>query len=525
MTDSQANPEGTIEEKSSKFEVFLKNFEGQTCGEEKLKCSIDFMKEALSQEKEPNFKGFWEARKLCLSVFKENLNPVARSKLWGDFVELSSEARRLKSILDEQANFAIEQLELAIKSLENDIEKYGESLASFSEIEFPEQGKFLKHKQSDYSSLQKELNLLNTFAAKINALRKELIKTDMRVRFKSKFFKSLSVSGDKIFPKRNEIIKKVSTKFSDDVIEFVKTHFSSEMPSLPAYVLREEIKSLQNVAKILTLNTKAFTETRLKLSECWDKLKALDEEKKKEFLEKKKATRENFENVEQLIRKFLEECQSGLSLSLAESKSSEILEHMKTVELQSLEVKKLKKDLKDALNIIIEKDKAEKSLKEKKAQEELEIKRQKIEQIKSKIIQLVEDEEKYDSDGLTKEKELIANEIEALPLSKIEKQLLERSLKPLKDAINDKKEKAILDLSDDQIETLGKLKEALAERLQRRSEIKQQIENYRKTIGGSGLDFEKAMLHGELMEQEKKSLDKINFAIEEIEEKIAKFER
>lgn len=526
MADSQAKTEETVEkeEKSSSFEMFLKSLESQTTSEEKLKFSIDFMRESLSQEKDPNFKGFWEARRVCLPIFKENLNPIARSKLWNDFVELSSEARRLKTILDEQSSFAIEQLELAIGSLEKDIEKYSENLSGFADIEFPETCKFLKHKENDYNVLQKELNLLNTFAAKVNALRKEVLKTDMRVRFKSKFFKSLSVCGDKVFPKRNDIIKNVSSKFIDDVGEFVKMHFSSNQ-TLPSYILREEIKNLQNIAKILTLNTKAFTETRLKLSECWDKLKAVEDEKKKEFLEKKKATKENFEGTLVQIQEFAENCKKGLSLKEAEAKSNEILEYMKTIELQGVEVKKLKKDLKDALNIVLEKENEEKNNKEKKVQEELEAKRQKIEAIKAKIKNLIDDEAKYDIDNFIKEKELISKDIEGISLNKIEKQLLERSLKPLKDIINDKKEKALLDLSEDQMEALGKLKEILVQRLQRRNEIRDQLESYRRTIGGSGLDFEKAILHGELMDQEKERLDKINSSIEEIEEKIAKLER
>ncbi len=526
MTESLERTEETLEkeEKLSSFEIFLKNFEKLATFEEKLKASIDFMREAISQERDPNFKGFWEVRRIALPVFKESLNPIARSKLWNDFIELTSEAKRLKAILDEQATFAIEQLELAINSLEKDIETYSERLADYSDIEFPESCKFLKPKQNEYNTLQKELNLLNTFAVKINALRKEILKTDMRVRFKSKFFKSLSTCGDKVFPKRNDIIKNVSSKFVEDVSEFVKIHFSSPEPSLPPYILRDEIKNLQNIAKILTLNTKAFTDTRLKLSECWDKLKVHDEAKKKEFLEKKKFTKENFENVLVKIKQFSENCQNGISLKEAEEQSDEILQFMRTVELQSMEVKKLKKDLKDILNVIIEKQKEEKNSKEKKIQEELEAKRQKVESLKGKIKKLIDEEAKYDIDAFAKEKEDILKEIEELNLNKIEKQLLERSLKPLKDIINEKKEKALLDLSEDEMEALSKLKEVLGQRIQRRNEIRDQLESYRKAIGGSGFDFEKAILHRELIDQEKERFDKINSSIEEIEEKIAELE-
>lgn len=64
----------------------------------------------------------------------------------------------------------------------------------------------------------------------------------------------------------------------------------------------------------------------------------------------------------------------------------------------------------------------------------------------------------------------------------------------------------------------------MQQRKERRQEIKQQLEIYRKALGGSNLDFEKAMHYQELVQQEKERLDKANAAIEEIEQKIAELE-
>src|ERR1700733_14369049 len=75
------------------------------------------------------------------------------------------------------------------------------------------QAKTLEEKADFYTSLQAEINILNTQAARINSLRKELIKTEMRVRKKNKFFQRLSAAGDKVFPRRKELIQDVSHQF------------------------------------------------------------------------------------------------------------------------------------------------------------------------------------------------------------------------------------------------------------------------------------------------------------------------
>ena len=79
-------------------------------------------------------------------------------------------------------------------------------------------------------------------------------------------------------------------------------------------------------------------------------------------------------------------------------------------------------------------------------------------------------------------------------------------------------------MSDDEKKTLENLKTVLKQKKDRRQEIKQQLESYRKSLGGSGLDFEKAMQIQELVEQEKERLEKANAGIQEIEQKIAELE-
>ena len=90
--------------------------------------------------------------------------------------------------------------------------------------------------------------------------------------------------------------------------------------------------------------------------------------------------------------------------------------------------------------------------------------------------------------------------------------------------IADKKEHSLLNLSEDDKKTLENLRVVLLQKKQRRQEVKEQLESYRKALGSSSLDFEKAMQVRELVEQEKERLDKANSAIQEIEQKIAELE-
>ena len=50
-----------------------------------------------------------------------------------------------------------------------------------------------------------------------------------------------------------------------------------------------------------------------------------------------------------------------------------------------------------------------------------------------------------------------------------------------------------------------------------------QIEDYRKALGGSNLNFEKAMLYREMMEEEKERLKGAEKDIGEVEQKIEQF--
>jgi DNA repair exonuclease SbcCD ATPase subunit len=494
-------------------------------GEDKIQKCLAVMRTALS-DKAVRFKDYWEAKRLCLPMFKENLAAPVRSTLWAQYIEISTEARHLKETLDEQSAFAMEQIDLAIQAIEADLEKIPELIEQTSHWTLPDQCETLRPKKELYTTLQRELDLLNTLASRVNSFRKEVIRTEMRIRFKNKFFDRLSKAGDKIFPKRKELIRQISTEFLNDVKAFTAKYCSSEIQKdLPIFTLRDEIKFLQILAKEMTLDTHAFTETRLELSKCWDFLRECDKERKKEMTEKRESFKKNVELIMDKIKPLAERCQAEtFTMDEAMKQSSDILSFMKTIDLGRDEVHFLKDEIAKARTPVYERERKVQQAREKEIEESQRQRRDKIEDFKRRLQETCDQVSEKSVEELLSLKDELSKQLAVLTATHAEKELLEHSLKELRDRIIDKKEKAIASLSDEERNSLQHLKQMLEEWKAQKQEIRTQLETYRKALAGSGFDFEKAMRYRGLMDEEKVRLDKANNAIEEIETKIEELE-
>lgn len=492
--------------------------------ESKLQCVISFMESSLAQEGSPHFKSFWDSRTLCIALFKEPIPAQVRASLWEKYSALSKEARRLKELLNEQSAFAEEQIEIAIKALETDIAKI-ENLESAPAQTFQSTSSYLKNKIGHYHQLQHQLNFLNAGASRITALRKELIKTEMRARKKNKFFQELSSAGDRIFPKRKELIKTLSDLFVSDIDLFVKEYFENNSFTESLYDLREEIKVLQNLAKELTLNAHAFNHTRLRLSECWDKLKEADKARKHQRLEQKKLHHQNLQAVQEKIKDLSQQIQDGkVNHSNADPLFNDIQSFMKKVELGREEVQQLREELKIARKPILEQMAKEEEAKQNYEKERNRQKQQKLTELQAEITNLMDSAEAQTLETLIANRDALTEKINASGLSKLEKQELERQFKGLRNVIADKKEHNLTSLSSLDRQNLQQLQDTLQKSLEHRNEVKENVDQLRKACGTSGLDFEKAMDFQSQLFEEKARLEKINLAIEELEDKIASFE-
>lgn len=502
------------------FDALMKKIASEENVDEKLRLAVDNMEIYLSQGGTPLFKYFWELRKLCLDFFKEAISPSARALLWPKYSNLSKEARRLKEIFDEQSAFAVEQIDMAVSALESEITNFEASVSAQPDVDFPFKSKFFEKRQDIYKDIQKRLTLLNAYAARINNLRKELMKTDMRIKHKNKFFQRLSSAGDQVFPVRKELIKKISDRFLSDVETFLAANFSGDHISAPVFYLREEIKTMQSIAKLLTLNTHSFTSTRLRLSEAWDKLKVVDKERKKEFAEKKDVFLQNKadveEKIEALMKKFNEE---GLSTGAALKEMESIQAFMRKVELGRDEVKILKDRLNEVRELIQGKKNAEEDARLKEEREKLRLKKEKLVTVKQEIDAALAGADSFSAESISaKQAELVEKVSHLKDVTARERQELERSLRQLKDLCNAKQEEALLSLSDDDQQALKNLREVLEQRRIRRKAMKEQYDTLRKS--SSGLNLEQAMLHNDQVNAEKERLDQADIGIGEIERKI-----
>ncbi|NGX57367.1 MAG: hypothetical protein K940chlam3_00258 [Chlamydiae bacterium] len=505
--------------KKGVFDTFLEDLEGQDTPENKISFILQFMDISISQGGSPSFKNFWEARKLCLSLFKEeNLSYVVRTHLWGKYVELSKEAHRLKEVLDEQSAFAAEQIKLAIESLEEDLGKMSEPLKYAPELKFDSCAKFIAEDEGHYIKVQRELALLNAFASRINALRKELIKTDMRIRFKNTFFQRLSLAGDKVFPRRKELIKEISQRFIVDIDQFIEENFSSSHFQQPLYFLRDEIKSLQSMAKVLTLNTQAFNQTRMKLSECWDKIKKVEKERKKDRAKMHASFKENVAQVEPKIQE-LEAKYAAQELNDAQVKASikEIQDFMRSIKLGRDDVKKLKERLHKisaqqvSMASAVEKERTER---QRKVEEE---RQAAFAKVFSELELLIKDINGQPMEKVVSERDRLIEEFDQLSLTKWESHDIKQQFKVFEDKLSKMK---IDNLSTNEREAYDQLQTLFEECQKRRKDIREQLEDYRKASGSSGLDFEQALKQSELQEHEKGRLADVDAEIAEIEKRI-----
>ena len=493
---------------SEAYKAFKESFEKEKEVEEKIAKALEFMKIVLSEVEKGSLKDFWDAKKLVGPLFKEKMNPIKRNHLWNQYAELGDEARRLKEIKDEQAAFSIEQIELAIEALEADIGHYDRLIEQIRHLDFPKGLKSLSLNKEEYSGIQRELQLLKTLISRLDSLRKEILSIDMRISHKNKILKRLSKLGDEVFPKRKELIKKVSESFIADVNAFVKNRFPEGDAKFgaPYYVIRDEIKSFQEFAKLLTLNTQSFTKTRKALSECWDKIKEKEKERRVEMGERFEVQKKNFDVLIPKVEAFEAFCSKKENQERGKvlEQSNTLQDEMKEVTLSHDQVKILKDRIQKARSGAL--DKVQKKVEEKKNAAKKE-----INDLKMQVEQLIKNESSTPLEDLEKEESELKEVYKKLKLSLMEIHLFEREFADLRSFIFNKKESVI---STEELEDFYEERSAHVE------VIKKQVEEYRKEMGGSNLDFEKAMTYRELYDSAKIHLDSEMEALENLEEKL-----
>lgn len=524
--ETEPTPSSKPEASSSAPHVSLKDMlaaiEEQPDPEAKLTVAIAFMERAMSQKQSPDFRTFYALRKICQDLFRGSIAAGLRQKLWSRYSELQDEARRLKQIVDEESNFAVEQIEIAVKGLEEQLAQFPKLLSQAPDLPFTATAKALQETFAQYVTMQKELQLLSACAARIHSLRKELMQTPMRIGQKNRFFQRLSLAGDSVFPRRKELMHLMSTQFLSDVTTFSKQLQAKENLSEMVFFLREEVKAFQHYAKLFTLSPKTFNLVRTELGACWEKLREAEKQHRKERAQIRTVSLGNVQKIETELAEAESAFAAGtLTVDAGKQKVDEWFASMRTLEFEKEALRRLQGKLRgfrekllDTLRSAEEVRKREQKLQEQK-------KRAAFLALCEQFDRLNQDTSGFTSETLSKEYTALSAQVEQAKVERAEKLDLERRLRSVRDLIAEKKAQELLALPQETREVAEQLHALLESHLQQRNRIRTQIEEYRGKQSLSGHGFAEALLLREQIDEEKQRLARLDAVIEEIALKLA----
>lgn len=469
-------------------------FSSSEKNEEKIEKLLDFMRDCLSQEDAPLFKEFWEARKVAIPLYKEVPSSYARSTLWQQLVDLTQQAKRIREILDEKSAFHVEQIEIAIKAIDEEVKNFDKIL---SELDVPVFSSEAIKKNEEYVALQKRLDLLTAFASRLASLRKEILATDMRMRKKNALLKEIASLQDQIIPQRKELMKEVSKLYEKDVDAFASRYFQEDkVIGLPFFKLKEEIKAFQADGKRLTLTPDAFSHTRTTLSKCWDQIKEISLERKKEKVKIQEKEEGSLKECDAKIAEIEKALQEELPLQEVEQKTQHFLSWLKAQNLSRDSIRRYSKKI-DVIKKEINRRKESIFTEEK----------EKLLTLQNKIL-----EAKSSKENLAEKKDSLSKELAAITLGDEEKEKAFLLLRQLEDLVQAQEEDKKLQENPGQIENI------LQQKRDRASSIKQHIDELKKKVSTSNLDFAKAMVLREMIDSEKERLATLHEQIESLEE-------
>lgn len=499
--------------------------------EEKILFALEQMGALLKgADQNSDLKLFWNVRKFCLPLFQQLEDPVQRANLWGRYTELTREGRHIKTLQDEEGAFLVGQIELAISCLESGVqgffsktEKEEISEEDRAALEIPS----LSAHKDFYLSTHADLRWLGSFSSQIINLRKELMNISMRMRLKSQFFQKLSVLGNKVFPRRKELTEKVSELFAQDVEAFVERYFSRasrESLKKSVFFLRKEIKRLQQAAKYLSISSGVFSSTRLGLSQCWDQLKGLEKEIRQEQSRLAATSAENMKEVQGRLDQVEVLLQENEEVHKIRKEIEAISKHIRGISLVHDDVVLLKGRIQTLLGEVREREAViEKEMKELQA---------KAERARAEAIQALENEVQSFCDQCNEgdlpegakercqELKEAVQKMAYLPYAK--KVALDNQINAAQRSILARLEEQMLACPDAKEKVLN-MRQVLEQRMLRRKELKAKFECDKKLLGGSGLDFDRALQYSAMVEEDRKALEELDAAIIELKRQIQQF--
>lgn len=449
---------------------FIKELVAVEAIDEKIEKMLGYMKLQLSHGEIHPLSRFWKMRKFCLDHFKSSIPVSKRVALWKDYCQVIDEIVKLKEIIDEKSSFDCEQIEQALASIDAGLEKMDQLVLQESDILIPK-CYCLQKNAPIYKDTQKELNIYTSYAKQLNGLKKEILALDISFKLKQQILDRIYALSDKVFPAKRDLLNLMSKTYSEDVRTFVKNNFASEELKYPAFQLKEQIKQLQNFAKVISLNVEAFSATREMLSECWDKVKVYEKEQKKVKEEKK----------QELVETAATHAAPVEEKAPSKKKSNAL---KSDVENQK-EFKSQRKETSERAPFESTSRKQESSSKADADPY--------YQQLQSEALQINENVKYWDYQTIDSKLKNLLNHCDLNKLSDTHRLKFERMIFSVKEALAHK-------LSDEINERIDI--EEISEQIQNfRMLLKNDIELYRKTLSQSNQSIEKAIVFNELLVQ------------------------
>lgn len=483
----------------------------------RVRLCIVVMRQSLSKPNYPAFVLFWEAKKSALDSFKEISTPTVRSALWEEYIELTKEARRLSDLLQEQNAFSLEQIHLAVQVLEKDLEEEANKISSMDRITFPKEASILLDRETIYNNNQLQLNFIHAMASRIQTIRKELISIPTSMKHKGKLLQRLSSLGDQIFPRRKKMIQEMSALFYEDVQRFISKYFEtkttvSKEKSPPLYLLKEEIKAFQKMAKVFSISSECFFSTRKLLGKCFDTIKQKEKERRLGYQEKKQKTQQAFESIYQEIQNFGKWITlDTFSKKTYSDKLKELIENMERVPFVHEQVKILRGELEK------QKQLAEDKHFQKDSCSSSATKRDEVAAFLRECHAAIEKANAISIQELVDLREDVIRKSLTMKFNLEEEIQYQLFLIELQIATTVKQEEACWQIEDTR-EKVQKLTDHLHVTFACKEEVKLQVESLRKLNSSSGLNFQQALLCRDCIQKARDYIEKINDSIEKLEE-------
>lgn len=495
--------------------------------EEILNVSIGFMRSCLQEIPISDLRQFWEVRQFCFPLFKQITNRKSRAELWGCYMELTRQGRQLRSAVEEESVFALEQIQLAVQDVSNQIQELfrADQITLPMDFVIPEIPQALKEKKEILIEKQAILHLLHLFGMRIQSLRQELILTPARMKAKQGLFQSLSSLGDQVFPLKKKIVGEVNEIFKHEIDRFAAHHFSpsaltSDRLKRQFFFLRNEIKQLQNLAKFFSLEPLVFSETRSLLSSCWDSLKGMEKTIRKDLIENKQTSSQNKQKYDDLIAQFSKQLEQGmLSRADAESRWNAIKKEAHQSQLLRSDLRLILQDLdrtRKEVDLLIQKEdiaqKEESQRVQQKKQEEVHRFLAQMDHIAEGIRQ-----SKRAADEDYQKIESLVHQLEQLPVVLEERS---RIIDHCKNVQNLWMETIEEQLDPSSVTYRRDLQRCLEKRKFQRAALKHQIEEYRKILASSSLEIERSLHLQQAVRIDKATLEHCEASIKRLEEQM-----